>query len=122
MPEGAARTGREPSVLKERCLRAIAAWQRAEEVAHAAASIAARQRQAARLARRHASERRERAADAFAARQLAFARGLAEAAEAHERAADDADRSALEAERRARPLRLEAEARLHAVARLVRGR
>jgi hypothetical protein len=100
--------------------RAIDAWQQAEEQAQGAERVAARHREAARVARAHAAERRGRAADACAARQVAFARGLVDAAAAHERSAEGSDHLAEEAERRARPLRAEAEVRLRELGRLMR--
>src|SRR5689334_14153789 len=111
---------RQRKEVHDRQLHAIAAWQRAEEAAHAAEGIAARERALGRVAHRRASEERRRAADACATRQVAFAHGLADAAAAHERAAEAAERRAEEADRLARPLRLEADARLHALARLLR--
>jgi hypothetical protein len=105
---------------EERYARAVSAWQRAEELAQAAERIAMRLREAARVAWTRAAERRQRASDACAARQVAFARGLIDAAAAHERAALDAEALAEDAERRARPLRGEAQLRLHEVGGLVR--
>ena len=107
---------------EERYARAIGAWQNAEELAHGAERLASHYQEAARVAWARARERRRRAADAFAARQVAFAHGLAEAAAAHERAAIEAERRAAEAERRARPLRLDAESRLEEIGRILRAR
>ncbi|MFL5263591.1 MAG: hypothetical protein ACJ79L_14400 [Anaeromyxobacteraceae bacterium] len=90
---------------------ALRAWGEAEADAVLAEGIARRERERARVAWRCAAERRRRADDAGAARQAAFAHGLRDAAEAHACAARAAEARAQDAERRARALRDEADAR-----------
>jgi hypothetical protein len=90
---------------------ALRAWGEAEADAVLAEGIARRERERARAAWRCAAERRRRAEDAGAAGQAAFAHGLLDAAEAHACAARTAEARALDAERRARALRDEADAR-----------
>jgi hypothetical protein len=105
--------------------RALRAWGDAETDALEGEGIAARERERARAAWRCAAERRRRADDAAAARQTAFAHGLLDAAEAYERAARGAEARALDASRRARSLRDEADGQRAAVCeaqRLLRAR
>jgi hypothetical protein len=90
---------------------AIRAWGEAEADAVLAEGLARRERERARAAWRCAAERRRRADDAVAAGQAAFAHGLLDASAAHACAARAAEARARDAERRARALRVEADAR-----------
>ena len=95
--------------------RAIAAWELAEALALEAERVVVGHRARAHASWRRARRERGRAAAARAARQAAFASGLLDAASAHERSALDAEARAAEADRRARMLRGQADARLRAV-------
>lgn len=85
--------------------RALAAWACAMDDAATAEAALGILRERVRVARICSTDRFRRACDALAAGQDAFARGLLDAAHAHERLAWDGEAQILEGERRCAALR-----------------
>ena len=92
------------------CHRALEAWELAMDDAAAGEDALGALRERVRVARIRAADRARRAYDALAARQVAFARGLFDAAHAYERAVWEGEALIAEGERRCAALRARCDA------------
>jgi hypothetical protein len=96
----------EPRVPRESARgRALEAWARSMDDAAAAEATLAAMRERVRVARVSSADRARRGYDALAAGQEVFARGLLDAAHAHERLAWEGEAQVAEGERRCAALR-----------------